>query len=767
MKATTFGKFLVAGTLSWGTLFQSLWADGPADLEALAEKAKAAAEGAAEAVEETAEKVEEAAVKAGEKVVEAAVDIAEAAPVDLEKRAEKLGLISSLSADVSAVTTLTNGERIWEEVSESGLGTILMDVFAENDVDLTDPDSPGAQFAALFAEEFLIAVGEGTPKQFENLLALNSLSEKYQTALMVNLWTMGLEDGGMALDPNPFSSLGAAVAENPDVLVNLVAASQMPPILLAARISDDAKRDGFAAALEMGAGMALQMGAEEMPFLEGEETEVAGITFSGLAVDGEMLIETLEEEMGLGAMLENVLDPASAQDVVNSLAKKNLVLLGGVSDEAIYLYLGSSAQELPLVKNAVESLAASEDFAFVDSYLEEEFVNVFWMEEELVKVGASEQRIFGDYIEGIRLALEDNEALGDTKALESKLDKLQKLEESYLAASKSQAAAAVSFLKGDGLYTEGYGGYLDGQYDWDSQFQLGTPEDETFLTIQGVMDVETAQVSMQYLEALFAVVYESAGLMGDLEDVPVDFEEFLEGFALFDEMMKDDALALWKGLRASEAGMGGEYFFEVDLKGSWPTVPNVPEAIIEKGLAPRISYVAPVTDRAALAASWEDIEGAATKLLKTAGELAGEKIPMQKPMSSENNGLKTWFFPIPMQTDDFVPSITLDDEVFVMGTSKERAVALAQAAKKKGEGQTGSLTVMNFGPLREFLANWMSLVEENPEEILVDEDALEFFEENQETLQEALEAMKEFDSWTLHTRIEDGELRTSSHFKTK
>lgn len=785
MKSTVFCQWLAVGTLSIGGLSQTLFAEGPADLEALAEKAKQAAEdttkAAQGAVEETVKEAKEAVVEEVEEkkeevaeMVEEVADEAEAkieqieqpVPVDLEKRAEKLGLLSHLSPNVSAVLTLNNGERLWGEVTESGLGGILLETLAENEVDLTDPDSPGAQLGALFKEEFLLAVGEGTPKQLENLLSVNDLSDTYQTALMVRLWTAGLADGGMFADSNPFSYIVAAIEENPDFLVNLVAASQMPPILIAARISDDGQRDEFAAALEMGQGMALGFGQEEMPFLSSTETEVAGIAFSGLKIAGKSLMETLQEEMDLAEKLENFLDPASAQDVINSLSEKNLVLLGGASDEAIYLYLGDNEKELPLVAEAGDGLTATKQFSFADPYLNETLVSVLWMEDELVEAGTIGQDIFGNYIRGIRLGLEDNDALGNTKQLEKNLDRLEQLEKKYVATGASQAAAAVSFLKADGLHTEGFGGYIDGLYDWETAHEMGSVSGDSFFTVQSVDNAETVKISTAYLEALFETVYEMVGLMSELEEVPADFDDFLDGFLLFDEKMKGDALALWQGLRKTDAGLGTESIFEIDLAGSWPTVPGVPQPVIDNGLAPRLSYLAPVTDRAKLAESWVEMNAAVTELLKTASEMAGEEIPMQKPMSSENNGLKTWFFPIPMQTDDFVPSVTLDGEVMVMSTSKERAVTLAQAAKKAGKGETGVITQMNFAPLQAFLANWLQLVQENPE-MLPEDEMVEFLETNQDRIQEVIAALDELDSWRTHTRMEEGQLRTSSHFKTK
>ena len=74
---------------------------------------------------------------------------------------------------------------------------------------------------------------------------------------------------------------------------------------------------------------------------------------------------------------------------------------------------------------------------------------------------------------------------------------------------------------------------------------------------------------------------------------------------------------------------------------------------------------------------------------------------------------------------------------------------------------------MNFEPLQAFLTNWLELVAETPEEILIDEDFLEFFVENEERLKAIVAALEEFESATSRTWVEDGILRSSSHFKTR
>ncbi|MBK1834698.1 hypothetical protein [Roseibacillus ishigakijimensis] len=682
----------------------------------------------------------------------------------LAKRVEALGLLATVSKNAAAVSTLKDGSALWKEIEESALGGLLVDTLAENDLDLRDAESPGAQVAALFAEEFIVAMGADTPRQAKNLMTLGNLGNEYQMAMMVSLMFGNPE---MLLGGNPFASWVEALQENPDFLVNLAASAEMPPILMAARISDDETRNQLAAMMAGGTQQVLAMAEDAAPFLSAAKAEQGGVNFEGLSIDGNQLITMLEEEDDLHGNLQQIVDPAAAQDIIDSLKKKDLCLMGGVSEEAIYLYLGSRPGDMPFAADPADSVIANADFDFVDEYLDEKLVSVTWANQALVEGSYRDQPLLANYVKGIRMGLGSAESIGDTSKLEAQLDKLLEVEKSYYELYSAQPVGAVTFMRGDGLHTESYGGVIDGSYDLSSEHQLGNLASEGFLTLQAVSSEEGLEVEGAFAEAIFQTAYQALLTISEMEEPPGEMAELAEGVSLFESKMKDDALGLWKGLRMTEEGLGREAILEVDLAGAWPTVPGVPDEVLENTKVPRLSFVSPITDGEKLAESWKTMDDAARKLLKTVSEMTGEKIPMQKPMSSQNDGLKTWFFPIPMQNDDFVPSVTLNEEVMIMSSSKQRAVALAEAAQAGKPGTSGLVMTMNFAPLQAFLSEWLQVIEESPTEVLPDRDAADFFLIYQEEIKRAVEALEEFDSWQVHSRLEDGVLRTSSHFKTK
>ena len=141
---------------------------------------------------------------------------------------------------------------------------------------------------------------------------------------------------------------------------------------------------------------------------------------------------------------------------------------------------------------------------------------------------------------------------------------------------------------------------------------------------------------------------------------------------------------------------------------------------------------------------------------------------MPKPMSSKDNGLITWFFAGPLFTDDFAPSVTLDDKWFVASTSKNLAVDLAKQAGSSASGKTGAFMRVDFDALRACAEHWVKAVDENKDAIFENNpSAGEDFTENKKMITDGLKAFVEMDELTLHSREESGISRSTIHLKTR
>jgi hypothetical protein len=239
-----------------------------------------------------------------------------------------------------------------------------------------------------------------------------------------------------------------------------------------------------------------------------------------------------------------------------------------------------------------------------------------------------------------------------------------------------------------------------------------------------------------------------------------DMMKFKQMAGLFDDKFRPDAVALWDALRGDfSAGLGKESALIIDLNGSVPAIPGLPQAVVDEAKFPRVSLLAPVADRAKLAAAWQGMNRSATGILAKVSEMNGREIPMQKPISSEKNGYTTWFFPMPFFNDDFVPSVTVGDQWFAASTSKNQALDLLAKAGK-GEARSGLWFALNFHALRVFANDTLDLIAKHPGAIPLDGS-------DQETIRELAAALEDLEKLTAHCRREDGVLRTSIHLKTR
>lgn len=194
----------------------------------------------------------------------------------------------------------------------------------------------------------------------------------------------------------------------------------------------------------------------------------------------------------------------------------------------------------------------------------------------------------------------------------------------------------------------------------------------------------------------------------------------------------------------------------------------MPQELVKAGKFPRLSWVKPVKDRAKLTAAWDKMNSSGESIMKQISAMMEAEQAMPKPMSSKENGLTTWFFAGPLFTDDFAPSVTLDDKWFVASTSKTHAVNLAQQANTSSEGKTGAYMSVKFDALRACADHWLKAVDENKEAIFEgNESAAGDFTANQKMIKDSLNAMSELDEMSLHTRKESGTDRTSFHVKTR
>lgn len=668
-----------------------------------------------------------------------------------EERASKLGFVGHLPQDAGVVMSFYQTTRSFNRIKASKLWGVA-GLPVGTDQAETAPSGP----EALFNKEFTIALGKPVGEQTSRLLNLNRRMGYLQIRGLARALAQAARSGdaaGLEASMERYNAeMLAELLADPESGVALLEQLKMPPLYLAFRLTPETRE------------AAAQQLAQLTEFLgmlgdvvEPVEVEKVGQPFAGYKVSGAKLSQSLAADR---KTMEPLLDQATLDRLLAAVANRDLVVLSGTVGDHAVLFVGPSTEDFNLAPDTGESLTAGEALAFCDAHAAKDLVAMTYARQDTLKQMIDAAGGFSDMVNGLRDGLAESEGLGDTRDIEALLRMVAEHETALRGLARTEGGGMVAILE-DGLKIESYGGADSGAVDWNASNQLASLGDD-----ENVLLFANATGAAAYDEkakACFEAVMETAyALAMKVSELPLQSPEmtrFKDMATMFDKKLRPDAVVLWDALRGdASTALGAETAFVVDLNGSVPALPGLPQQLVDKAKFPRASMIAPVTDRSKLSSAWQGVNRGATGILSTISEMNGQDIPMQKPISSEKNGYTTWFFPLPFFNDDFVPSVTVGDQWFAASTSKNQALDLLDKAGK-GEARQGLWFAFNFQNLRKFANETLDLLEKHPDAIPLDESDRELIR-NLSAATEGLEKL------TAHSRRESGVLRTSIHFKT-
>lgn len=684
------------------------------------------------------------------------------------ERAAKLGFVQHLTPDTEVVLAFHKGKqavdrvtssKLWKLVkAQSGLG---MDEEAAGAApeEAAEPSGP----AALFGTEFTIALGKTYGAQAANLLTFYRRMGYFQMRALAKSFAASAKSGDFAAMENSL-----AQSYGPDLMKDMLADSEsgvalierlkMPPLYLAFRTSAAAR----ATATQQLAAMVDNLGMlGEM--VEPVEVERAGQKFVGQKISGAKIAESMAKDR---AEMDEMIEPAAVDKLLAALAKQDIVVVSGTLGDYALLFIGASVDDLKFAADPGQSLLAGNALEFCDAYATKDLAAVMYGEKEGMDHLIAAAGGLADLTGGLRDGLSGSEGLGDTRDLEALLRMVGERENALRKLAGNEAVGVAAYFD-NGLKIESYGGNDSGAVDWKASNQLSGLGDADDVVMFANMTTEAAydEKARAYMEALLETTYAVAMKVSEVKVEDEKMTRFQEMAKMFDSKFRPDVVAMWDAMSGNfDGSLGSERACIVDLNGAVPALPGIPKPVVEQGKFPRISMVAPVTDRAKLAASWQKMNASVTSILAKISDLTGKDIPMQKPISSEKGGYATWFFSLPFFNDDFMPSVTVGDQWFAASTSKNQALDLVAKAAKGGPTRTGLYFTVNFKALMNASRETLKVVDQNsaaifgeaavPADKLTDAGKL-------------IAAMDELDKLTVHARREGGVLRASVYLKTR
>ena len=709
------------------------------------------------------------------------------------ERAAKLGFAQYLPANVSAYSAVINGSSVIDRMWKTPVGTVIKERLEQEGISFDDLSDPQAQMsgilqlgAAQYGEDYFVAYGESAPKVSKDVIEFSDRMSYYVGRMAVYAGNAAVAGKLFEENVHPDKLLAELFTKPlkglPANFIHMFREVDMPSYYQGVKVSGEDSRALVRDQLEAVPNFfsMIEVGVEPLV------VERGGAQFEGYKFSGKKMQEELAEGQG-GMRL--VLEPGLKQfgmsqqeidEFIKLIEAKTIVALVGEVHGYVVLFMGSSEDDFVLVDDVEDSLCASDKIKFTDDYLDNDLFtygfNGGGMAYDLSAIEKICYNLGGSFAKGLSDQLAKSDSLGDTQEIEVILDNIDKQARGLAAMFKEADAGYVAYLE-DGIKVEMQGGSNMPQYDMQSAHTLAPISQGKGQVLfanwatdpqynEGLMTLIDRFVEVSYLMSKQVLPLLASRAAAD--EGNADFIQYNASLQMFDQMFSKDLLDVWQALRTNMAeGLGAETALVIDVNGSLPKVSMLPKAIIEGGKMPRVAYVSTVDDREKLQASWTRLNTALESLLKKASEMTGAEIPMQVPMSSEKDGLKTWFVPIPFQNDDFVPSVSVSDDLFFATTSKRFAEGLSSlAAKGGGESRQGVWLDVDMKVLHSYAEQWLKLIEENAAEFMSDVE-LEDFNANKEMIETTLSALGMMDSLTYHMRQEDGVTRTSMHLKTK
>lgn len=429
----------------------------------------------------------------------------------------------------------------------------------------------------------------------------------------------------------------------------------------------------------------------------------AGV-FTTLTTEGSKLLPNELKQQMLANLPPSFGAPAK-QAIEKSLtafqAKKFAVAWGPVGDYLVFT-CGRNLDHLKFAATPAASLLMRPELARLAPYAEKNMLGLLYANAAVLSAVMDDQP-FTPMLRGVFGAMKESPVFGNLgTALEGQLKEYTPLEVALFKFEVTPQAAALWW--DHGVHLESFGGVRSRAVELDKplQFARFVNRPEVVLGFSFRRDLPYQKLERAWMEKLVQMGYTAAQ---ELVKAGIAGPQGGQNFAMFEEMALPSLKKLYDaGNEMSDKGFGGETAFLIDLNGKLPSgLPGVPPEAKDLRL-PRVTTISEVTNRSAVAAGWKKISDTISESIGifTGGPGTRDKngnptgaapsgIMMPEPISSEKNGVTSYFFGLPFLTGDLLPCASINDHVLLLSTSKDGAEALAGELTKPATDQVSGL----------------------------------------------------------------------------
>ena len=671
----------------------------------------------------------------------------------LSKRAKALGSFAYLPKSTEGGVSIRNLNGMFQQIVDSKFfGGIMELTGAAGDESEAIIEMIQGGLATYAGEEITIAYSEGSAAEVKRLMSLYDLYVRMSYgALGKGLSSGDLSSGGMGPEMM-MGLLKKGLADPESGLSKALDEIQMPPMLIGSKM-DAGAAEGIVAMLG-------ELEQNLPPFIVVKNFDVEGFKFKSWSVK---LADVFDENMQ-GEMEDAIGDKELSDRLAKAIRSKRFEFSFGSIEDHFVAGLGPNNNHLKFVDNPAESVASLPMFAKLDPYLDKPIHGLAFAKKSLLAAEDQNQlmeAMVDSFVDGLT-----SEGSGTMKKIGKKL---KKIGGNMMTLNESKASDYVGIMYGgDGLNGESFGGWMLDSIDGKAKLKFANAGlDDAFIILDSATKAKYNKVGIEMLETLASLVPLGAKAYGEMSGDEDGVEQFMQMQKMFGPKLDK----IWTITRDKFfAGLGQESATIIDLNGSIPKIPGVPRVMLNNGRAPRIAMANTVKNRKMLTEAWEEMVPAMNDLfasIPNQGE--GREFQMPDTLSSDGPGIKTHFFGMPFASNDFLPSLSINDKLFFLSTSKKFSEGIA-AKVAKGKGDIRGLYVkVNFSELNGFIGDWLQMVLENKDTVFAgNEFAAEDFEEGAEIGKHALRLGTVLQSFEYNKYTDDSNgTRSSWHLHLK
>ena len=496
------------------------------------------------------------------------------------------------------------------------------------------------------------------------------------------------------------------------------------------------------------------------------EFEAYGGVFSGYMIKGDVLCQQVMEESGnaMGEHKEKVEEwsrpyAERMEKLLEAVEKMEFTVASGVVDGRVLVYVGNGKEGFRLADNPEDSVAAEGKLGWTSELEDHPHRAVMYLSESMVESVIpmlDNSALWNRLAEAVRAPIRDEQTV--RKLLEHLAEGSGRL------ARRDADAFSMVLFRDRGYRCEARGGWLDPGLDYDRPLRMesavmaGSPVFRAhWVRNRARQDAEWRQMELLGILAETLLMDVMSGWKEEMEKNP----EIDEGARRVVREVRKLGHMYGHEFRA---GLGDEVAVMADLRGEIPPVPGISQDTIRDFTMPRVLVAMPVVDRALVEKSGRSLYGQWRDLTAWASASADFHIPVIAPQLIESGGVSTWYPPAPFIGGDFVPGVSMNNELWMMGTSRSMVAGFTREfAKSNRSGETGVVAELDVAPLRDWCVGLYQRGEADAKEALG--GSLAVLEVSPAGMHDVNEWFQRMETVRYRHWKEDGQARWSLHVK--